>query len=81
MNQIAAAQIADAVVDGEGHTRDHLVGGMGCLNLELEASLLRLLIHHVDHEGEVGLQGLEVALQVGRRLDQVDTCRQVSLNA
>ena len=81
VSQVAAARIARPVVNVEGLARDHAIGGVARLDLELEAALLRPLIHHVDHEVEIGCQRLEVTLQIGRGLDQIGAGRQVLLDA
>ena len=81
VSEVAAARIARPVVNVEGLARDYPVGGVSRLDLEFEAALLRLLVHQVDHEVEIGGQGLEVTLQIGCGLDQIDTRRQVLLDA
>ena len=81
VSQVAAARIARPVVNVEGLARDHAVRGVARLDLELEAALLRLLVHQMDHEVEVSHQRLEVTLPIGCRLDQVGAGRQVLLDA
>ena len=79
--QIAAAEVAEAVVDGERLARDDLVGAERLLDLEQEALLRGRLVHDLDDELKVGHQGLEVALQVRRRLYRIGASQEVLLDA